>query len=55
MAKVNPYHTKKTTEVYHVCKGCTVGNNIERVNYTGGKGRKRLCYICERLVRERKC
>lgn len=55
MAKVNPYHTKKSTEVYHVCKGCTVGNNIESENHTGGKGRKRLCSICEQLVRERKC
>jgi len=47
---------KRRPEVYHVCKNCTRGNNIEKRYLAEGKPRGvRLCKICVRLQRGRKC
>jgi len=44
--KVNPYTTKKESEVYHIYNDCKVGNNIEKENKVSGKGGRRLCSTC---------
>jgi hypothetical protein len=50
------YYSKESPSVYHVCRNCHVGNNIERENLKQGTppGAK-LCDECERLQREGKC
>lgn len=50
------YYTRKDPTIYHVCKNCYVGNNIERENLVQGTPPgARLCEICARLQRERNC
>lgn len=48
MAKAKEFHTNQKTEVYHIFRDCTLGNNIEVRNRTSGKGGKRLCKRCKR-------
>ena len=44
--KAQPYHSKKSTNVYHLFKDCSLGNNIDPGNAAKGKGGKRLCKKC---------
>lgn len=50
------YHSTKNTGVYHECKNCTEGNNIEKPYLKEGKpdGAK-LCATCSGLQRDNKC
>jgi len=50
------YYTKKDPKIYHVCKNCKVGNNIERENLAQGiPPGTRLCKECEELQDKRQC
>ncbi len=50
------YYTKKDPTIYHVCKNCYVGNNIERENLARGiPPGASLCQVCARLHRQRDC
>ena len=51
--KVGAYYTTEETNVYHIYKECTVGNNIEKRNIRGGTGGYRLCKKCKEIQRER--
>ena len=50
------YYSKKEPLVYHLCRNCHAGNNIERENLKEGipTGAK-LCDECARLRDEGKC
>ena len=39
----------KTSDVHHIYKKCTVGNNIEKDNLKNGTGGKRLCNNCKEI------
>jgi len=41
-----PYHSVDS-DVYHIYKDCTVGNNIEKDKWRKGTGGKRLCKVCQ--------
>lgn len=49
MAKVNPFHSSQTMDVYHDDNVCTEGNNIEARFRVDGKGGLPLCAHCARL------
>jgi len=51
------YSTEKDPpEVYHVCRNCTKGNNIEKRYLAEGKPPgARLCEDCARLQRQGQC
>ena len=42
-------NNSKNSNVYHIYKKCTVGNNIENDNLKTGDGGKRLCQICQEI------
>ena len=45
--QVTPYYSTDSP-VYHVCKNCTLGDNIERDKLESGKlGNRRLCDRCK--------
>jgi len=55
LAKVQPFHSKRSGKVYHNNDKCTEGNNIERANRAPGTGSGRhLCKRCKRLNQKRK-
>ncbi len=45
------YHSiKSDADVYHVCRNCTEGNDIEPENRSAGKGdKKKLCEKCKSM------
>jgi hypothetical protein len=49
-SKVVPYWSK-TSDVYHVCANCSVGNNIERDKLQSGVnvGNRTLCPVCYQI------
>lgn len=50
------YYSRLRPTVYHVCKNCTVGNNIEAQNLREGKPEgARLCESCAELQKDGKC
>ncbi len=53
------YYTSKIRKdraVYHVCKSCTVGNNIEKEYLVVGVPTgARLCEVCRELQLKRRC
>ena len=50
------YHSKEVLDIYHECKNCTVGNNIEPENLVPGKPPgARLCKPCKKLQEARDC
>ncbi|MBU0611007.1 MAG: hypothetical protein KKI08_24210 [Armatimonadetes bacterium] len=50
------YHSKLDTSIYHECKNCTVGNNIEKANLKEGKpAGASKCKVCATLQSEKKC
>lgn len=50
------YYSKAKPDVYHECRNCTVGNNIEKDNLTtGNPGGAILCKECADLQRQGKC
>ncbi len=42
-------YNSKTSDVYHIYKKCTVGNNIEKDNLRNGDGGKKLCNTCKEI------
>jgi hypothetical protein len=42
-------YNSKISDVYHIYKKCTVGNNIEKDNLKTGDGGKRLCNTCKEI------
>jgi len=54
MAKTTPWYSKKTKDVYHDNDKCTVGNNIEKENWSWGTGNLPKCKYCEQLDKEGK-
>jgi hypothetical protein len=47
--EVAPYYSK-TSDVYHICKQCTLGDNIESDKLeTGRVGRRHLCARCKQI------
>ena len=51
------YHSKKPDrDIYHLCRNCTEGNNIEPENRCSGKGnKKKRCKHCEKLIQNNQC
>jgi hypothetical protein len=50
------YYSSKKTGVYHVCRNCTVGNNIEAANLQEGKPQDAvLCDTCKDLQKSGNC
>jgi len=50
------YFSGLRPEIYHVCKNCHVGNNIEPRNLREGQPRQaKLCETCAELQSEGKC
>lgn len=50
------YYTKKDLTIYHQCKNCTVGNNIEKTNLVQGQPPgARLCKECQDLQTKGRC
>jgi hypothetical protein len=50
------YHTTKDPKIYHACKNCTVGNNIEKENLAQGiPSGARLCKECQDLQANNRC
>ena len=50
------YYSKRDPTIYHSCKNCTVGNNIEKENLSEGQPTgARLCKDCADLQREGRC
>ena len=49
--KGTPYWSKDS-RVYHVCKNCTVGNNIEPDKLRSGRntGKRRQCLRCAAII-----
>ena len=46
---VSPYHAVNGT-VYHICRNCIKGKNIEPQNKREGMGHKKLCVDCQKLT-----
>ena len=45
------YYSKLEKDVYHICKNCTKGNNIEKENlHEGQPPEARLCEECADLI-----
>ena len=57
MARVSPFHSIKETDgdAYHECTNCVSGRNIKPENKRAGKGGKRQCARCARLIRDGGC
>ena len=50
------YYSRLETEVYHICKNCHVGNNIEAENLVEGQpAGSRLCKECADLRDSSNC
>ncbi len=50
------YYSGLRPEIYHLCKNCYIGNNIEPRNLREGQPRQaRLCEVCAELKGEGKC
>jgi len=50
------YYSKLDTTVYHTCRNCTVGNNIESHNLANGQpAGARLCRDCQQLQSDGNC
>jgi len=50
------YHTKLDLDIYHTCRNCSVGNNIDKANLREGKpGAAKLCKVCKDLQAEGNC
>ena len=50
------YHSTMSPGVYHECKNCTVGNNIERQYLREGKpGAATLCQQCDDKQKNKSC
>lgn len=50
------YYKQAQPEIYHVCKNCHVGNNIEARNLREGQPPgARLCEVCDALRRDNNC
>jgi hypothetical protein len=50
------YYSKEVGTIYHKCRSCFAGNNIEHNNMTEGQPRgARLCKICANLASLGKC
>lgn len=50
------YYSKESPEIYHVCKNCHVGNNIEARNLREGQpAEARLCSTCDNLRSNGNC
>ena len=50
------YYSIKVLNIYHVCKNCTVGNDIEKENLKVGQpAGARLCDECKDLQGQYKC
>lgn len=50
------YYTKKDPSIYHVCKNCKEGNNIEKGKLVPGRAPgAKLCKRCADLQREGEC
>ncbi len=47
--KVEPFHSKLQTSVYHDESKCEVGDNIESWNKVKGTGGLRKCDECTRI------
>ena len=50
MAKVSPFHSSLTKNVYHDNSSCTEGNNIEAKYKVSGTGGLPKCAHCKRLA-----
>jgi hypothetical protein len=45
------YYSGLQPEIYHLCKNCHVGNNIEARNLREGQPRQaKLCEVCAELM-----
>jgi len=45
--QVNPYYSVDSG-VYHICRNCTIGDNIESDKLQrGNPGNRRLCHRCK--------
>jgi len=50
------YHSKKIEKIYHTCRNCHIGNNIEKENLRKGKPyNPRLCRECEEIQKKGNC
>jgi len=50
------YYSQAQPQIYHVCKNCHVGNNIEARNLREGQPEgARLCETCAKLHNEGQC
>lgn len=50
------YYSKLDSSIYHTCKNCTVGNNIEKANLREGQpAGARLCRTCSDLRSQGNC
>jgi hypothetical protein len=50
------YYSKLNPEIYHICKNCTVGNNIEKHNLVEGQPPgARLCKNCADMTSQNRC
>ena len=51
------YHsTESQANVFHLCRNCQDGNNIEKEYRAGGKGDKKdLCEECRKLLQKNRC
>jgi len=48
--EVLPYYSKDS-DVYHKCKNCTIGDNIEPDKLErGNPGRRHLCQRCKDII-----
>lgn len=48
MAKVDPWYSRRTRDVYHNSTACDTGNNIEREYREPGTGGLPRCQECAR-------
>lgn len=50
------YYSTADPAIYHLCKNCKVGNNIEAPNLCEGQpSEARLCKICAEMLRKGEC
>jgi len=50
------YHSRCSKKIYHICRNCPVGNNIEAENLKEGRPtNSRMCYVCKKKKKRNKC
>ena len=51
--RVTAYYSKDS-DIYHVCKNCTLGDNIEADKRdSGSPGKRRMCQRCKDILEGR--